>query len=1043
MEEEVCLLAYHRIFMTSKHNMKQSEETLVEVQESPEPHGDDRTLVEQERDLGLSTEQHPAAERQSQDDTSKESSERDARVQELAEKNELLEDRLQSVTNERDTIAAARNADLEHFAQERETHKTQRADLQGSLDFANTEHRIHMDHCAQERTAAAERSAEQTQELERVRQVHAAELAAVQQANEQHVSTLQARNEALEDRVVEANAARDAIAASYEAHIARTNEEAAVQETQHAALQGSLEFATTEHRIHVEHCAPARTADQTTIEELTAQLAAERAARAQDQAERDELKKQNALVNDENAALKAKLAAMEHAMQKDDDTPTRTHVDVGQPSTVTSSEATTYVQSESPSPDPFALALPPSPSLLFTPTKHRVLVEEFVEGSSRDGLLTPFSAGMIDGATSTPWHPPPREEHVPLPASSSTLSDIDFEHLDYDPELMKLLRSESMESVHLSPSALGSALGSTSTRSDMSLSSTAESSQSPHFEICLSLPSSDSLHSAGYPTPSPSGSSSFWDFDSFLPSPSEFVEGSSRDGLLTPFSDGIIGATSTPWHPPREEHVPLPTSSSTLSDTDIDRVMDKLQRSDYDHDLVKLLRSESMESESFHPSLSASALGSTSTCSDMSLASTAEPSQSPHIEIRLSLPSSDSLRSMSYPTPPPSGSTSLLDLVPSSPSPREFVEGSSRDGLLTPFSAGIIGATSTPWHPHRDHLPPSFDSRSMLSDMDLTSTTDDLQQPEDDHELSQLLETESLESFYPLLDACTSGSTSTGSNMSIASMAERPQSPHIEIRVSLPSSNSLHSEAYPTPPPSGSTSFLNLEPEPSLPPLPSIIINDGDDISNDDGPIPPGLLAFINAPRVLPPPPSPEPSISFLMPDLEPSLPLPSILINDGDDSSIYDGPTPPRLRAIIDAPRLLPPPPSPEPSFLMPDVELSLPPPPSIIINDGDDSSIYDGPLPPNFGARILPPPPPPEPSFLMPDSDSEPSLPTAPDQSGSFILEDDSSDMLSATGIQLSPSFLRPTAPRLQNESSAFSARTVPAFLRPSAPRRRPRAV
>ncbi len=59
--------------MTSKHNLKQPEETLVEVQESPEPHGDDRTLVEQERDLGLSSEQHPAAERQSQDDTSKES----------------------------------------------------------------------------------------------------------------------------------------------------------------------------------------------------------------------------------------------------------------------------------------------------------------------------------------------------------------------------------------------------------------------------------------------------------------------------------------------------------------------------------------------------------------------------------------------------------------------------------------------------------------------------------------------------------------------------------------------------------------------------------------------------------------------------------------------------------------------------------------------------------------------------------------------------------------------------------------------------------
>ncbi len=93
---------------------------------------------------------------------------------------------------------------------------------------------------------------------------------------------------------------------------------------------------------------------------------------------------------------------------------------------------------------------------------------------------------------------------------------------------------------------------------------------------------------------------------------------------------------------------------------------------------------------------------------------------------------------------------------------QEFVEGSSRDELLTPFSVGIIGsgATSTPWaHPRQDCLTKSSDSESQpqstlgemdvtaaQSDMDLTRTMGKLQQPED--ELSELPRSESVDSVY-------------------------------------------------------------------------------------------------------------------------------------------------------------------------------------------------------------------------------------------------------------------------------------------------------
>ncbi|KAI0759217.1 hypothetical protein BC629DRAFT_1597841 [Irpex lacteus] len=691
---------------------KQVTESPVEVQESSEPHQGE--LAEQEHPASLSSEQSRAVEQRPQEDEVKKSEKRDTQVLELTQKNVLLEDRIQSVSNDRDAIAATHKADLSHFAQERSTHSTQLADLQGSLDFINTEHRIHMVHCDHSRTVAAKRSEEQAQELEVARQVHSTELAAVQQAYKVDVSALQARNEVLQERVVEADAARDTIAASYQAHIAHANEQSAVQETQYTALQGSLEFATTEHRIHVAHCEPERTEAKALIEKLTAQLAAERAARAEDQADRNQLKNENARVSAENAALRARLEARERELQLEREQVTPTHTNVSQQS----SEATTYVQSESPYfPDSLANTKPPSTPTIFTQnTKPRVLAlaqQEFVEGSSQDGLLTPFSAGIIgSGATSTPW----AHSH---------------EH-------------------HLSQS-------------------------------------SDSE--------------------------------SQSQSMLTEMHD-----------------------TSTQSNMDLTHAMGKLQQPE--DELPRLV----------------------------------------------------------------------------------FTEESSLDGF-SPFSAGIVGTNSTPWHPHQDRLDAgSSVALSNLSDMDLTGTMDEPQQF--DGELSELLRSESTESIYPSPPA--SGSTS--GDMSLASTTERL--PHIEIRVSLPFSDTALS--YPSPPPSGSTSTLDLEP--SLPALPSILLNGSLDISLDD----------------------------------------------------------PVRLSPIF----------------------------PSI---------------------RRLPSPPSPGPSFSMPHSDSEPSLPPPPDNSGSLSIdsEDESSVMLCAIATPLTPSFLKPTAPRLQNESSAFSARAKPSFSRPAAPRRRTRAA
>lgn len=825
---------------------RQVTESPVEVQQSPEPHHVE--LAEQELPGPLSSELSSAVEQQSQEDETKKSVERDTQVLELTQKNEALEDRIQSVSNERDAIAAAHKADLSHFAQERSTHSTQLADLQGSLDFANTEHRLHMAQCDHSRMVAAKRSEEQAQELEVVRQAHSTELAAVQQAYKVDVSALQARNEVLQERAVEADAARDTIAASYQAHIAHANEQSAVQETQYTALQGSLEFATTEHRIHVAHCEPERTEAKALIEKLTAQLAAERAARAEDQADRDHLKNENAHVSAENAALRAQLEARERELPLEREQVTPTHTNVSQQS----SEATTYVQSESPyCPDSLANTEPPSTPTIFTPNmKPRVLAlaqQEFVEGSSRDGLLTPFSAGIIgSGATSTPWAHS-HEHHLSQssdPESQSMLTEMDVtstqSNMDLthtmgklqqpEDELSELLvsASESAESVYSSLSISGSA----STYSNMSLASVVE--RRPHIKTHLPLASSGNAQS---------------------------------NSLL---------------------------SQETRSDMDLTSTMDGYPQQPED-ELSELLRSESTESVYSLPSI----LGLTSTGSDMSLASTIEQPLQPSLS-----------SAHSYVT--------LPQLV--------FTEESNLHGF-SPFSASVIGATSTPWHPRQDRLGAgSSASLSKLSDMDPTRMIDEPQQS--GHELSELLRSDSTESIYP--SPPSSGSTS--GDMSLASTTEQP--PHIEIRISLPSSDSGLS--YPSPPPSGSTSTLDLEP--SLPSLPSILLNGSLDTSLDD----------------------------------------------------------PVRLSPIF----------------------------PSI---------------------RRLPSPPSPEPSFSMPDSDSEPSLPPPPDNSGSLSIdsEDESSVILCAIATPLTPSFLKPTAPRLQNESSAFSVRAKPSFSRPAAPRRRTRAA
>ncbi len=343
----------------------------------------------------------------------------------LMKKNERLEDRLKQADDQREAAITAHSIDIAIFEHEREEHEAQHSALQGSLEFATAEHHIHVAHCERQSETAAERLEALAAELDATRRMHANQLAAGERRHEQRASILQARIAGLEDRVASATATRDAIAASYKAHVEHTNAQLTTHETQYTALEGSLAFSTVEHKIHMEHCTHERSVAKSRIEELTAQLAAERAARAEAEANYDGLQTRHKLVSEGYAHSEAKLKTIQRKLYLAEE---RSHATVmayraGQDVADTlidslvveqSTRATragrtrrSQVKSMEPYPEQLTDTLPPS--TLFDDSWLDPQ-PKFIEGSSRDGS----SATGSTAATSTAYTIEQPEDSVKL-----------------------------------------------------------------------------------------------------------------------------------------------------------------------------------------------------------------------------------------------------------------------------------------------------------------------------------------------------------------------------------------------------------------------------------------------------------------------------------------------------------------------------------------------------------------------------------------------------------------------------------------------------
>ncbi|KAI0091251.1 hypothetical protein BDY19DRAFT_991822 [Irpex rosettiformis] len=485
-----------------------------------------------------------------------------------AKKNDQFKARLSSAIQDRESAAAAYCADVDHWRQQQATYEAQYIDLQGSLEFTTAEHRIHLEQCKKDRELAQEQLTEQNTRLDSTRKAHVTQLCELRRLHDFEMSSLKSKNDLLTDRLTSASDSRDTTAASFEAHVDHTEKQMSAYEAQYSALAGSLEFAATEHRIHIEHCEGERAKGKSRIKELLDLLSVERAARTELQAEHNELKSRHALTSEGYADTEAKLKIVEcelylekqrhhsaiityRASQDVSDTLIDSLVLQRRPrgqSLLRTLVARSMTQAKSPAKkkesEPYLnqiiQTLPPS--TLFD--KSWLLPQpDFVEGSSSDWS---FSVGSIM-ATSTPHRP--SQECIAHSRSESTLSDMslsstldsDGQHR-HDHEVSQLnLLSGSTQFIHPSPSDSDSIL----TRSDMSLASIVETPPRLRLQLPGPLPSVESF----YPSPPPSGSTATLDLEPSLPPPpSEFVQdstaGSLGDGLSLEFGETV--ATSTP-----------------------------------------------------------------------------------------------------------------------------------------------------------------------------------------------------------------------------------------------------------------------------------------------------------------------------------------------------------------------------------------------------------------------------------------------------------------------------------------------------------------
>ena len=247
-----------------------------------------------------------------------------------AKENERLTAALNSAIRTREAAAAAHRSDMQRWEQQRVIDEANYVELQGSLDLVTAEHRNHTKHCEINRQSTQKRLIEGDAVLKRTHKAHADQLAAARRLHERQILALEATTSHLTDSLVSVNAASDAIAASYEAHVELTKRQLSAHEAQYTALQGSLASVTAKHRMHVENCNDERAQGKSRITELLAQLDVERVARTELQIAHDNLKSRHATASQRRMAVEAKLkmAERELYLQKHQHDSTHTSQDI-------------------------------------------------------------------------------------------------------------------------------------------------------------------------------------------------------------------------------------------------------------------------------------------------------------------------------------------------------------------------------------------------------------------------------------------------------------------------------------------------------------------------------------------------------------------------------------------------------------------------------------------------------------------------------------------------------------------------------------------
>ncbi|KAI0777022.1 hypothetical protein BC629DRAFT_1736198 [Irpex lacteus] len=320
----------------------------------------------------------------------------------LMKKNERLEDHIESTNREREAVTAAHHADLAHFEQQRAAHDAQHAALQQSLSSACIEHHDHMEECERRRTLVQERLEQQSAAMDRAQSRYSQQLDVNEKLNRVHIAALEAKHNLLTECLEAAQAARDAVTASFKVHIEESKTLIATHEAQYIALEGSVAFSTTEHRIHMEYCEDQAMSEEALIEQLTAQIAAERGARVEVEAKTDELKNRHALVSEGYADVEAKIKVEERKLYLQEQRQHSTtmayragqHVaDTLVNSLIVGRTRRSQAKTQEPYPEQLTDTLPP-PSLF-----DETLLPDFVEGSSRDASSTVGSTA----ATSTAY----------------------------------------------------------------------------------------------------------------------------------------------------------------------------------------------------------------------------------------------------------------------------------------------------------------------------------------------------------------------------------------------------------------------------------------------------------------------------------------------------------------------------------------------------------------------------------------------------------------------------------------------------------------